>query len=95
MEKAPVSKRPRYDVAFRAEALRLASETRSTLTAARAININAQQFYVWQKTAPQPLPIDPAEPAEVRTLRAANKCLVQELDILKEVIAIFSCSPTP
>ena len=78
-----------------AAALRLASEIRSTLTAARAINTNAQQFYVWQKTAPQPLPIDPAEPAKVRTLRAANKCLVQEMDILKEVIAILSCPPTP
>ena len=35
MEKAPPLKRPRYDAAFRAEALRLASESRSTLTATR------------------------------------------------------------
>ena len=33
MEKAPPTKRPRYDAAFRAEALRLASESRSTLAA--------------------------------------------------------------
>ena len=42
MEKTPPSKRPRYDAAFRAEALRLASESRSTLAAARALNIDAK-----------------------------------------------------
>ncbi len=36
----------------------------------------------------QPLPADPAEAAEVRALRAANKRLAQELDILKKAIAI-------
>ena len=38
-------KRPRYDAAFRAEALRLASESRSTLVAARALNIDAKRLY--------------------------------------------------
>ena len=92
MEKAPAPKRPRYDAAFRAEALRLASESRSTLAAARALNIDAKRRYAWQKAAQQPLP---ADPAEVRTLRAANKRLAQELDILKKAIAIFSHPPTP
>ena len=68
MEKAPPTKRPRYDAAFRAEALRLASESRSTLAAARALNIDAKQIYAWQKAAQQPLPDDPAE---VRALRMA------------------------
>ena len=49
MEKAPPTKRPRYDAAFRAEALRLASENRSTLVAARALNIDAKRLYAWQK----------------------------------------------
>ena len=66
MEKASSSKRPRYDAAFRAEALRLASESRSTLAAARALNINAKLLYQWQKAAQQPLPADPHEAAEVR-----------------------------
>ena len=92
MEKAPSSKRPRYDAAFRAEALRLASESRSTLAAARALNIDAKRIYAWQKAAQLPLP---AEAAEVRALRAANKRLAQELDILKKAIAIFSHLPTP
>ena len=92
MEKAPPTKRPRYDAVFRAEALRLASESRSTLAAARALNIDANRLYAWQKAAQQPLP---ADPAEVRTLRAANKRLAQELDILKKAIAIFSHPPTP
>ena len=47
MEKAPPSKRPRYDAAFRAEALRLASESRSMLVAARALNIDAKRLYAW------------------------------------------------
>ena len=93
MEKAPPTKRPRYDSAFRAEALRLASESRSTLAAARALNIDAKRIYAWQKAAQLPLPADPAEAAEVRALRAANKRLAQELDILKKAIAIFSHPP--
>ena len=79
MEKAPPTKRPRYDAAFRAEALRLVSESRSTLAAARALNIDAKRIYAWQKAAQPPLPADPGEAAEVRALRAANKRLAQEI----------------
>ena len=68
MENAPPTKRPRYDAAFRAEALRLASESRSTLAAARALNIDPKRLYAWQKAGQLPLPADPAEAAEVRTL---------------------------
>jgi len=95
MEKAPPTKRPRYDAAFRAEALRLASESRSTLAAAGALNIHPTRLYAWQKAAQQPLPVDPTEAAEVRALRQANKRLVQELEILKKAIAIFSTTQTP
>ena len=45
MEKAFSSKRPRYDAVFRAEVLRLASESRSALAAARALNIDAKRLY--------------------------------------------------
>ena len=45
MEKASPTKRPRYDAVFRAEALRLASESRSTLVAARALNIDPKRLY--------------------------------------------------
>ena len=92
MEKAPTTKRPRYDAAFRAEVLRLASASRSTLATARALNIDAKRLYAWQKAVQQPLPADPAEAAEVRALHAANKRLAQKLDILKK--AIFSHPPT-
>ena len=44
MEKAPSSKRPRHDAAFRAEALRLASESRSTQAAARALHLDAKRI---------------------------------------------------
>ena len=95
MEKAPPTKRPRYDATFRAEALRLASESRSTPPAARALNIDPKRLYAWQKAVQPPLPADPAEAAEVRALRAANKRGTQELDMLKKAIAIFSHPPTP
>lgn len=86
---------------MRAEARRLASESRSTLAAARPLNINAQLLYQWQKAAQQPLPTDPAEAAEVRALRLANKRLAQELEILKKAIVskrlkrVISHPPTP
>ena len=95
MEKAPPIKRPRYDAAFRAEALRLASESRSTMAAARALNIDAKRLYAWQKAAQLPLPTNPAEAAEMRALRTANKRQAQELDILKKATAIFSQTETP
>ncbi len=101
MEKAPPSKRPRYDAAFRAEALRLAAESRSTQAAARALNIRAKLLYQWQKDAHAPLPEDPTEAAEVRALRAPVRRQAQELDILKKAIAskrftrVISHPPTP
>ncbi len=45
MEKPPPPKRPRYDAAFRAEALRLARESRSAQAAARALNIRPELLY--------------------------------------------------
>jgi transposase-like protein len=39
----------RYKFTFRAEVLPLASESRSTQAAARALHINAKLLYKWQK----------------------------------------------
>ena len=91
MGKAPPPKRPRHDAAFRAEALCLASESRSTLAAARALNINAKLLYQWQKAAQKSLPTDPAEATEVRALRTAKKRLAQKLDILKKPSSPAKC----
>ena len=92
-------KRRRYDAAFRAEALRLAGESRSTQAAARALNINAKLLYKWQKEALTPVAaargadLDPATAAELHQLRALSRRQAQELDILKKAIAIFSQTP--
>ena len=59
------------------------------LPAARALNIDAKRLYAWQRVAQYPLPADPAEATEVRTLRAANKRMVQEPDRLKKAIASY------
>ena len=62
MEKAPPTKRPRYDAAFRAEALRLASESRSTQAAARALNIDPKRIYPGRKRPSRPCPLTPPKP---------------------------------
>ena len=90
------AQRRHYDAAFRAEALRLAEQSRSTQAAARALNINAKLLYKWQKEALTPVAaargaeLDPATAAELRQLRATNRRQAQELEILKKAIAIFS-----
>jgi transposase len=94
----PPAKRRRYDAAFRAEALRLAGESRSTQAAARALNINVKLLYKWQKEALTPVAaargaeLDPATATELRQLRATNRRQAQELEILKKAIAIFSAT---
>ena len=98
-DSSPPSKRRRYDVAFRTEALRLAGESRSTQAAARALNIDPKRLYKWQKEALTPVAaargtaLEPTTAAELRQLRAANRRQAQELDILKKAIAIFSQTP--
>ena len=88
-----------YDAAFRAEALRLAEQSRSTQAAARALNIDPKRIYQWQKAAQTPVAaalgaaLDPATAAELRQLRALARRQAQELDILKKAIAIFSQTP--
>ena len=44
-------KRRKYDAVFRAEALRLAAQSRSAQAAARALNIDPKRLYQWQKAA--------------------------------------------
>ena len=82
-----------YDAAFRAEALRLAEQSRSTQAAARALNIDPKRLCQWQKAAQTPVAAalgaapDPATAAELRQLRALPRRQAQELDILKKAIA--------
>ena len=100
-DSSQLTKRRRYDAAFRAEALRLAGESRSTQDAARALNSNPKLHYKWQKEALTPVAaargaeLDPATAAELRQLRAANRRQAQELDILKKAIAIFAVTDNP
>ncbi|MBC6607575.1 transposase [Hymenobacter sp. BT188] len=84
-------KRRQYTEAFRAEALRLASESRSTQAAARQLNITPKLLYKWQKAAQPPLELGQgeSESAAMRELRAENCRLQQERDILKKALAIF------
>ncbi|WP_088843306.1 transposase [Hymenobacter gelipurpurascens] len=44
-----VAQRRKYDEAFKAEALRLASESRSTQAAARQLGISPKLLYRWQQ----------------------------------------------
>ena len=87
-------KRRKYDADLRTKALRLAEQSRSTQAVARALNLDPKRLYQWQKAA-QILVVavlgaalDQATAAELRQLRAANRRQAQELEILKEAIAI-------
>jgi transposase len=74
---ASPDKRRKYDEAFKAEA--------------RQLGISPKLLYRWQQ-AQLVAEVGSAEVArapEVRALRAANKRLAQELDILKKALVIF------
>ena len=90
--------RRKYDDAFRAEALRLAKESRSTAQAARALGITSQLLYHWQQeaksTGDKKSALTESELLEFRRLQKANARLEQERDILKKALAIFS-QPNP
>ncbi|TGE03698.1 transposase [Hymenobacter fodinae] len=84
---ASPDKRREYDEAFKAEALRLASESRST-QAARQSGISPKLLYRWQQAqlvaevGSEEVACDP----EVRQLRARLKRAEQELAILKKAL---------
>ena len=86
-------KRRKYDVAFRAEALRLAEQSRSTQAAVQALNIDPKRIHQWQNADQTPVAaalgvaLDPATAAELRQLWAANRRQTEELEILKKAIA--------
>ena len=89
-------KRRKYDEAFKAEALCLASESRRTQAAARQLGISPKLLYRWQQAqlVAEVGSEEVARDPEVRALRAANKRLAQELDMLKKALVIFG-QPTP
>ena len=89
--RASTDKRRKYDEAFKGEALRLASESRSTQAAARQLGIGPKLLYLWQQAqlvaevGGEGVARDP----EVRALRARLKRAEQELDIVKKALVIF------
>jgi len=84
-------KRRKYDEAFKTEALRLASESRSTQAAARQLGISPELLYRWQQAqlVAEVGSEEVARDPEVRALRARLKRAEQELDILKKALVIF------
>ena len=93
---ASPDKRRKYDESFKAEALRLASESRRTQAAARQLGSRPKLRYRWQQAqlVAEVGSVEVARDPEVRALRAANKRLAQELDMLKKALVIFG-QPTP
>ena len=79
-------KRRKYDDAFKAEALRLASESRSTQAAAQQLGISPKLLYRWQQAQliAEVGSVEVARDPEVRQLRAQLKRAEQELDSLKK-----------
>ncbi|WP_426491472.1 transposase [Hymenobacter sp. 102] len=69
---ASPDKRRKYDEAFKTEALRLASESRSTQAAARQLGISPKLLYRWQQAqlVAEVGSEEVARDPEVRALRA-------------------------
>ena len=94
-------KRRKYDAAFRAEALRLAEQSRSTQAAARALNIDPKRIYQWQKAAQTPVAaalgtaLGPDTAAELRLPPGPGPAAGAGAGNFKKAIAIFSVTPTP
>ena len=84
--KTTPDKRRKYDEAFKAKALRLATESRSTQAAARQLGISPKLLYRWQQAqlVAEVGSEEVARDPEVRALRASLKRAEQELDILKK-----------
>jgi len=93
MHSKPINSSPRklrrYDETFRAEALRLASESRSTQAAARQLGISPKLLYKWQKATQPVLEVGSGEggSAAMRQLRMEVRRLQQERDILQKALA--------
>lgn len=79
-------KRRKCDEAFKAEALHLASESRSTQAAAQQLGISPKLLYRWQqaKVVAEAGSVEVARDPEVRQLRTQLKRAEQELDSLKK-----------
>lgn len=77
--------------AFNAEALRLASESRSTQAAPQQLGINPKLLYRWQeaKLVAEVGSVEVARGPELCQLRAQLKWAEQELDMLKKALVIF------
>lgn len=96
---ASPDKRRKYDDAFRAEALRLARESRSTQAAARQLGISPKLLYRWQpaqlvaEVGREAVARDP----EVRALRPPSSGPSRS-STFKKVLVIFGqptrCAPT-
>ena len=89
--RASPDKRRKYDEAYKAEVLRLASESCSTQAAARELDISPKLLYRWQQAqlAAEVGSVEVARDPEVRGLRARLKRTKQEFDILKKALVIF------
>lgn len=90
-------KRRKYDDAFRAHALQLAQQSRSTARAARALGLSPKLLYLWQQhahqQARQAAPGSEAVAAETpqeRPLRQQVRWLEQEVEMLKKALIILS-----
>ena len=90
--KSTPDKRRKYDDAFKAEALRLTSESWSTQAAAQQLGISPKLLYRWQqaKLVAEVGSVEVARDPEVLQLRAQLKRAEQELDILKKALVIFA-----
>ncbi len=86
--------RRKYDAAFKEDVLKLINSGRSVSDVAQSLGIEANVIYRWISVARQgQLPqasLSSFAAAEIERLKAALHRTVQERDILKKALGIFS-----
>ncbi len=89
-------KRRKYDEAFKAEALRLATESYSTQAAAQQLGSSPKLLYRRQQAQfvaeVSSVEVTRARDPEVRALSTANKRRAHKFGILKKALVIFGQS---
>lgn len=87
-------KRRSYDASFKANILKMNAEGRSVSSLSESFGINENLIYRWKRKAINPSSeLESSVSKEILELKAANRQLKEERDILKKALSIFSRHP--
>ena len=89
-EKTKRRKYRRYDDEFKKNAVKMLENGRSISDVSKALGINGQSLYDWEKKYNKPVSKADDVEQELKEVRKKLKEVEQERDILKKALSIFS-----